>query len=212
MSTTRTIFAIVAASLLCPSIARADVGLWLEAGVRVQVTDRVDFGVAQHLRFEGGNSQVSAVMPEAGLELDVNELLELGVGYRYEYERRDDELEGAHRVHADGTVSVDVGLAKVSYRLRGQDRVSEEGGTRVRNRLAAKLRLPLLWNPAASIETFHELSGGSTEWDKTRITAGVELEIWEQDVQSFYRIDVPRDPMAPIVHIVGLELTAKVSR
>ena len=204
--------AIATVGLLAPAPAGADGGtsLWLEAGVRAELHKRVDLDVSQHLRFDNDVSRVAAVMPEVGLSWDAFRFLELGAGYRYEYERDDGELTGGHRVNADLELEGELRPVSVGYRVRLQDQVAESGKRRLRNRAQAELRLAKAWKSNVAGELFHDISDAQTVWQKTRFTAGLEVEVWERDVQTFYRIEVPRDHMDPIEHIIGLELRTKL--
>jgi hypothetical protein len=181
--------------------------MWLAVGVSTELNDRVELEVAQHLRFDQDVSRVAAVMPEAGIDVDVTKFLALGAGYRYEYERQGMEFAGGHRLHVDARVkSRIVGPLELGYRTRVQDRVGESGKVRWRNRVELELGGFRGWKPAASVELFHGVEDGSLEHRKTRYALGLEFEKWERDVQTYYRVDASSDPMDPTMHIIGLEL------
>jgi hypothetical protein len=194
-----------------PAHADSEAALWLEAGVGIELHDRLELELGQHLRFDQDISRVSAVMPEAGLELEVTKYFELGTGYRYEYERQGMDLEGGHRVHVDAGVETKLlRPLELGYRVRLQDRVGESGKVRWRNRVQMELDSFKTWKPAASVELFHSIADGPIEYRKARYTLGVEFERWEQDVQVFYRVDASSDMDDPTMHIVGLEIGAKL--
>jgi hypothetical protein len=201
-------------ALTCPQAhaeTDSDVNAWFELGLEVELAPKLELELAQHLRLADNASRVSAVMPAVGLDLEVLRVLSLGVGYRLEYKRDDGELDAGHRVHGDVDLSLDLWLFRASNRVRLQDTIREADNDELRLRDRVQLEWRRRgWDPGVSAEVFVEPDSGGGTWKKTRFTAGVEFEAWDQDVGTFYRVDVPRDYSEPLAHIVGLELETKL--
>lgn len=192
--------------------AEADVQLWMEAGVSRQLDKRFELSFEQHLRFDQDVSRVQAVMPELSLSIRLHELLRLGLGYRFQYERdKDGVLVVRHRGHVDLRTSYDVGPLEVSYRARFTEEVrgsfaSDDLRHTFRNRLAIELEATDPWAPAVAAETFHRLGDGDTiRLQKLRLTAGISRELGDHEIDLFYRVEVAQDdPTDPTPHIIGV--------
>ena len=195
-------------------VARADVQLWTELGARHEVAPRVTLGFDQHLRFDEDLSRVSAVMPEAGIDVRFARWLRGAAAYRFEYERDGDgELVVRHR--CDVALR---GVARVG-RLRGEyeQRFEEElrpSSQRKRHVHVLRERASIAWQqahwlPEVSVTVFQVL-GRDDAVDKLWLTAGVTRRRHGRATEVFYRLAVPYDRMDPPAHIFGITLHAQL--
>lgn len=200
--------------------AESDVQLWTKAGVSGEVAEDVDFGVDLHLRFDENVSRVESLMPDAEIQYALQKWLRLGAGYRFQYMRNGDgDLVVRHRLHAEGSLRLDLDDVRLEYRLRFQEQIrpSSNDTTRqsLRNRAKASYRGVDRWTPAATAELFHALGDGDTiHLDKYRLTAGIAYERKKWEVGVFYGLEVPVnvpiDEIEATLHIIGVGYTREL--
>lgn len=202
-------FLVVATMLAIASVpAHADVELWTELGVKLDLGRRVAATFDQQLRFDADVSRVGAVMPELGLRVQIAKWLRTGGGYRFEYERDGDgELVVRHRFEIHARARTDIGRLRIELdgRLQEQLRPGAKNEHRhlVRDRLDASWRGLKPWIPLTSLTLFHPLDGGGAI-DKAWITVGGAHLRGPREFEVFYRLEWPiRDPNDPMLHIVG---------
>lgn len=187
-----------------PSSAQADskAELWLAAGIKYKLRDKLKLNYTQHLRFQEGASELKSLMPALALSFRLHRNVKVATGYRYAYKRTGGDFDNRHRLHADALTSYALGDFKASYRLRFQNTFKEDETKGVaRNRLGLKYRINGSTTGAASVETFNDLSAG---FQTLRMTVGVEREISAQDVSLFYRYESPSDETEDRLHILGI--------
>lgn len=211
------ITAALAAPLLWAPDARAesDSQLWTEAGISADLGKQTEISLTGQLRFDQQISRVAGVLPELSIERDLARWLELGAGYRFEYERNGDgDMVIRHRLVAEGGVQVEPGALKLGYRLRFQEQIRAGGALRhtVRNRLGLDVRRLKPFVPGGSVELFHGVGGGDpATLKKIRVTLGTEYDLGKQELGFFYRLELPHDdPMDPVLHILMLELASSL--
>jgi hypothetical protein len=208
------VFSITACAwAVTPAPAAADTQLWTELGIRHDLDKKVTLSFDQHVRFDADVSRIGSAMPEPGVSYRVEKWLRAGVGYRYEYERNNnDELVSRHRAYAWARVRrVVADVVQLSYRFQLQEQWRPDANPvnrhTVRNRGdAAYLGLGALV-PGVSVETHHILNeeGNTIHLGKVWLTAGLE---WERDalgVDVFYRLITGQyDSSEPNGHVIGL--------
>lgn len=208
-----TVAAITVAALgLAAAPAAAESQLWLEAGVRHDVSKRLELGFDQHLRFDADISRVGSFMPEPGLAYKVKKWLRLGGGYRLEYERdKDGVMVVRHRLFAWGRLRHDAGDLRLGYRLQLQEQIRPDANPVnrhvVRNRGELSYRGLGAVVPSGEIELHHILGeeGNTAHLGKVWLTAGVGYERGDVSFDVYYRAEVAQyDPDDPTVHILGV--------
>lgn len=190
----------------------AETQLWTELGVRHALTKKVTLSFDQHIRFDADISRLGAAMPEPGLSYRLKKWFRLGVGYRYEYERNnDDELVSRHRAFAWARVRRDLGDVRVEYRLQLQEQWRPDANPvnrhTVRNRGGVSYRGLGSVVPGASVETHHILDeeGNTIHLGKLWLTAGAEWEHDKVSVDVFYRMITGQyDSSEPNGHVLGV--------
>lgn len=194
--------------------AESDVQLWTKAGVGHDLSDDVSLVGDLHLRFDENVSRVESLMPEVEVRYDLAKWFQIAGGYRLQYMRDGDgDLVVRHRFHGDGSLQYDLGDVRLEYRLRFQQqlRPSSNDTTRqtLRNRGEISYRGHKRWTPAVGGELFHALGDGETiQFDKYRVTVGLDYDRKDWEVGVFYRIEVPVNvPVGDIeatLHILGV--------
>ena len=204
---------VIAAAVLVPGAARADVESWTEVGVEADVADDWSLSYDQHIRFDEDVSRLYAVMPEVSVDYKPVKWLGLGVGYRLQYTRdgAEDDMRTRHRFFADAQTRRDVGKVRIAYRLKLQDQLRPDDPDDrwrpvARNRLEVAYRGFKPWYPAASVELHHGLDGEDQAvfLEKVWLTVGGAYSKKKKDLEIFYRAELPQvDAMDPTVHILG---------
>jgi len=190
--------------------ARADVQLWTELGARRDVGPRVTLGFDQHLRFDEGVSRVSAVMPEAGLDVRFARWLRGAAAYRFEYERDGDgELVVRHRWDAALRGVMKLGRLRGEYEQRFEEEL-RPSSQRKRHVHVLRERASVAWQqahwqPEVSVTVFQVLGRDETV-DKMWFTAGVTRRRHGRAAEVFYRLAVPYERMDRVAHIFGITL------
>ncbi|MFT4705264.1 MAG: hypothetical protein ACI81R_002972, partial [Bradymonadia bacterium] len=124
-----------------------DTQLWLEAGIRGDITDDLDLTFTQAFRFDQRISRLGRVLPELSLGYDLPHGIDLDLGYRFTADKRDEgDWRYEHRIYFGGSYSRDVGPLNVQYRLRFQEDLYEKRGEKLndhmlRNRLRTRLEV-----------------------------------------------------------------------
>jgi hypothetical protein len=209
-SATALAFALAAAA--APAPAAADTQVWTELGVRYALTKKLTLSYDHHIRFDNDVSRLGSFMPEPGIAYRVKKWLRVGAGYRYEYERNnDDELVPRHRVYGYARVRRDLGDIRGQYRLQLQEQWRPDANPV--NRHTVRNRGDLSWQgfgaivPGISVETHHILNeeGNTIHLGKLWLTAGVEWEHDQISVDVFYRLITGQyDSSEPNGHVMGV--------
>ena len=199
----------IAAALLVPATARADIEQWNELGVKYEVNDDVSVTFDQHIRFDEDVSRLGAFMPELGAGWRPKKWIGFAVGYRFEYERDNDgEMRTHHRFFARIRPRYEIGKLRLDYRLQLQDTLrpddpEDRWRQTARNRLDVSYREYKPWIPSVSGELHNTIDQGF-ELEKIWLTAGVTYSKKKKEVELFYRAELPQaEPMDPTVHILG---------
>jgi hypothetical protein len=201
------------ALLLLPELAHAqsDVQLWTSAEVRYRVARRTRLEAALELRADEDLSRLGSVLPSVAVTYDPSRRVRLGFGYRYEYERdRRGNLESAHRLHGDVSLRGDGRPLRFNYRLRFQERFEDRSSgfdttDTIRNRLGVSYDTGRAVTPDASVELFTRLGDEDGLHTKVRFTIGAGRGFDDQEVEVFYRLEVPIDDRTdPNLHIIGI--------
>ncbi|MBZ0238159.1 MAG: DUF2490 domain-containing protein [Deltaproteobacteria bacterium] len=195
-----------------PALATADTQLWTKLDVKHELTRRWSLTFEQHLRFDADISRVGAIMPEPSASYRVTKWLRFGAGYRYEYERNnDDELVSRHRAYVFSRLRKDLGDVRLDHRLQLQEQWRPDANPvnrhTVRNRGEVSYTALGDLTPGASVETHHILNeeGNTIHLGKVWLTAGVEWERDRFDVSAFYRLVTGQyDASEPPGHVIGV--------
>lgn len=203
------------AAAISAAPAAADTQLWTELGVRHDLTKKVTLSFDQHIRFDADVSRLGSAMPEPGISYRVKKWFRVGAGYRYEYERNnDDELVSRHRAYAWGRLRKDFAKTiQLSYRLQLQEQWRPDANPvnrhTIRNRGDVAYIAIKDLTPGASVETHHIMNedGNTAQLGKVWVTGGVEWERGAIGVDVFYRlITGQRDSSEPNGHVIGFGL------
>jgi hypothetical protein len=191
--------------------AAADTQLWTELGVKYDVNKKLTLSYDHHIRFDQDISRLGSFMPEPGVSYRIKKWFRVGAGYRYEYERNnDDELVSRHRAYGWVRVRRDLGELRGEYRLQLQEQWRPDANPV--NRHTVRNRGELSWQgfgaivPGASVETHHILNeeGNTIHLGKVWLTAGVEWEHDQIGVGAFYRLITGQyDDNEPPGHVIG---------
>lgn len=207
------VFSITSCALAATAgLATADTQLWTEVGVRHDLSKKVTLTFDQHVRFDADVSRLGSAMPEPGIAYRVKKWLRTGAGYRFEYERNNnDELVSRHRVYAWARARKELGEIQLSYRLQLQEQWRPDANPvnrhTVRNRGDAAYTGLGAFVPGVSVESHHILNeeGNTIHLGKLRLTAGVEWEHDQLSVDVFYRLITGQyDATEPNGHVIGL--------
>ncbi|HUQ06266.1 MAG TPA: DUF2490 domain-containing protein [Kofleriaceae bacterium] len=195
--------------------AAADTQLWTELGVRHDLNKKVTLSFDQHIRFDADVSRLGSFMPEPGISYRVKKWFRTGVGYRFEYERNnDDELVSRHRAYIWGRLRKDFAKTiQLSYRLQLQEQWRPDANPvnrhTIRNRGdVAYIGMKEL-TPFGSVESHHILNedGKTIQLGKVWVTGGLEWEHGAIGVDVYYRlITGQRDSNEPNGHVIGFGL------
>lgn len=192
--------------------AESDLGLWLSATVGKELGKRVEISVQEEFRFDQNISRLEEFLTEAAGAFRLHKVLRADLGFRIDYERdKTGLLVRRLMVFVAVRPRVRVGPVEIAYRGRFQAEArgaldEEDYRYALRNRIGVALVATRPWRPALSAEMFHRLGDGDTiRLQKVRLTAGVERELGDHEVQVYYRVEVAQDdPRDPTPHIIGI--------
>lgn len=201
---------IVVALAIQSATVWADSQVWLEAGVSLTPTKRVEINIVPSVRFDQDVSRFQSFLPELSVRYRVKKWLRVGSGYRFEYERnKDGDLVVRHRVTADARLRATPGPLRLDHRLMLVEQFrpasKDQYRTFVRNAITVSYRQARPWVPAVSAEVFHALGDlDQLAYDRLRLTAAL-AHVREKDaIEVFLRLQVHADPMAESLYIIGL--------
>lgn len=202
------------AALTPAGSARADGQLWTGATAPWEASKRVELSFSLDLRFDQDISRVGAVLPEATAHYRIKKWLRVGGGYRFEYERdTSGRIQGQmvvrHRVAADVKLRGELDPVRFDYRLMLTEAIRPASNnqlkTALRNRFDVSYQAAKPWKPFAGFEVFHALGDLSkVEYSKLRVTVGTAYAMKDHEVEGYFRIEAPQDPMDPTLYIFGL--------
>lgn len=211
--------ALLALCSLClsrPANAEQDTLLWSSASIRYKAHKKLKLELTQHLRLNQNLSQLERVMPELELTYRPTDWLDLGVGYRYIFERtKNGDLEPAHRYQGELGLEHALGPVELSYRLRYQEKHEEDEydwTSRVRNKIAAQLDTDTAFTPLVSAEHFLNPLASPLESTRYRLGLGTKIKLSKPHrltVRYLYQADL-NDPLSE--HILALKYQYRLSR
>ena len=193
------------------ALAQSEAQVWSSASLEGDLSDSVELGVEQHLRFDDNSSRFGSVLTDLGLSYEAIDWLRLGAGYRFGYQRDGSgDLVIRHRFHGQGEFRLEPAEpVRLSLRTRWQEQVRDSGlRHKLRNRFEVGWKATKDLTPSASVEIFHRVGGGDgVVFETLRLTLGAGYEIGKRnEVGAFYRYEQPQDePLDPTLHILGLE-------
>ena len=200
--------ALLALAAASPARAGSDWQAWIDQSVSRDLSDRATVRVVQSFRYSFDESQLATYYLEAGGTWTAWSWLDLGAGYRQQYDRRDGHWVEESRPYADATPRWKARLATLSdrnrleYRFRdGQDDI-----WRYRNKLT------LQWNaweagfglkPYVAAEAFVDESADLQDRNRTRFALGIRTDPdrhllrnvearWAQALAMDYSVTVQR--------------------
>ena len=206
------------ACLSRPAAATAarDTLLWTSASIRYKPHKKLKLELSQHLRLDQNLSQVERTMPELELTYRPAGWLDLGIGYRYIFERtKNGDLEPAHRYHGQLGLEHELGPVEISYRLRYQEKHEEDEfdwTARIRNKLSAQLDTDTAFTPLISAEHFLDTVERPTETTRYRLGIGTKIKLSKPHrltVRYLYQAD-QREPLSE--HILSLKYQYRIPR
>ncbi len=188
------------AAALCISVlattataAENEVELWLSAQFSAELSDHIQLGVSQGLRWDQDLGRLHEVLPAVGLTWCGIPHFRPAVGYRFEaVHNKDLAWEYGHRLTADARTWFDVGPLELSYRLRVQaardsDPAIDYWAPTWRNRLQVEYEDLGDLTPYASTEVFVGLGQpdgfGIGRW---RVRVGADYDFGQHEVGVFY--------------------------
>ena len=192
--------------------AESDVGLWLAASLDKKLGKRFDVSLEEEVRFDHDISRLEEFFTEASVTYRPHKLLRADLGLRVGYERnKAGVLERRLLGFAALRPRVRAGPIEISYRGRFQREsrgafADDDWRNTLRNRITIALVKTDPWVPAVAAETFHRLGDGETiQFQKLRLTAGIERGLGDHEVEVYYRLEVlQNDPEDPTLHIIGI--------
>jgi hypothetical protein len=189
----------------------SDEQLWLSAGARIELSDRVDVSLDQMLRLDQGFNRVGKAMPELGVSLDLPAGFRVHGGYRFTADRRSEGTwRYENRLFVGARYRYDVGPFELGYRIEFQEDRYRKRETAlhdnvIRNRFSLALEAHDVVRPFVSYEALANLGGspgtGLRSW---RVTVGTELALGDHDIDVFYRVRRPFNAPIDTDHIIGL--------
>lgn len=185
--------------------------LWLAAEARWEFVDDFHLSFGPELRFNEGMTRLDEILPEVAVSWNALDWLKVGVGYRFEANRRKDgDFRFGHRGHVESVVSYEIGPVELSYRLRFEHTVARKDedvllSDELRQRLGVDLKLHDIVRPFVETEFYAELNRDPVAFTQANITGGVAFKFDDHRVEAFYRNRRPINlPEEPIVHVLGL--------
>ncbi len=163
--------------------------LWLGAGVKTDVSDRISLGVEDQVRFREYVEEWRMNLTQFGGEYSVLPWMKVGAKYRYSVVHRKDN---EHRVMGDVKLKTDLGKSdwKVDYRLRYQFEWEADGEDHLyllRNKVRFTKKFNKLLKTSYAGELFHAFSPEFLP-NRYRLTAVVETRLLKIfDFETFVR-------------------------
>lgn len=158
-------------------LADSEGQLWLESSLRAKIAKKLRLEWSQHLRFDHNISSFQSVMPEIELRYKPIKMISIKLGYRYIYEKnKNDRFDPAHRYHIQLSTNKKIGMAKLSYRIRYQEKHEEDEfdyTSRLRNKLSIQLDTGSKYEPVLFTESFTDIASSTVDISKYRIGLGV---------------------------------------
>lgn len=199
----RAVYLILALLVLAarPVTASDDVQLWLEAGVRYQISEQFRLKFDQHIRFHENVSAVESIMPELSVSYTPLKFLSLDVGYRFIAEPFDYNdktyIESWHRFFADIRLKYRIKPVTLDYRLGFQEQFGfpwDKGEKlttthTVRNKVGLCVKAPAGFEPFLSAELFNRIDDADGPWHKWRLATGLKYEISSHELSLSYRFE-----------------------
>jgi len=211
------LLALLCFGLCTTASAENEVLLWNSASVRYKPHKQIKFELSQHFRFDQNITQLESIMPELEMEYRPTKWIDVGVGYRYIYERtKNGDLEPAHRYHIQAATSQDFGPIELSYRLRYQEKheVDEyDYSSRLRNKLSLEFDTDTAYSPILSAELFLNPRYRPFEIPKYRIAAGSKIKLHKHHrltVRYFYQPDLTDSDLRE--HIVSMKYQYRIPK
>lgn len=201
------------ASFAFSANARAYTGqelqLWTQAGVRANVTEKLQLGLDQHARFVETMSEVARWYTDVEVAYDLPRHFEVGAGYRFMLRNDKDPSCCRHRFNGDVKYTLDAGeLLRFDFRLRGQGTLLENKAMRyvVRTQFEMMLILFKVARPFIGSELFARVfEDGGPEFDSLRLDSGVVVRLMKDwKLVPMYRFQIPATQADRLQHIIGI--------
>ena len=200
---------------------RADLELWMDAGLHLRMHRQWRMELTQHVRLNDDVTHLARVMTDIGFEYRPTKAFRLGVLYRFMHNR---ELNGTvrngHRIQGEMQVIERPGRVRLSQRLRWQSAFEPPTRNAARDRthtLRFKFGLSVdtdtVLTPFVSGEAFVRfLDGGDpVAYRKTRVTGGVDFELARRTSMAiYYRFELIERNRQPHQHILGISFEQRV--
>jgi len=190
--------------------AHADAQLWVEGGVSVKPTKRIEIDLSPQVRFDENMSRFTAFLPELSARYRIERWLRVGAGYRLEYERDNDGvLVLRHRVAGDVRIRQEIGDVRFDNRLMLMEQfrpdTSDPYRAVIRNRVDVSYRGSPSWVPFLSAEPFFLLGDfDEFRYQKLRLTMGMDHLRKDQELEVFLRAELHAAANDPTFYILGL--------
>ena len=197
--------------------AETDTQLWLSTNVRKKIAKDFRIEWTQHLRLDTNISQIQSAMPELELRYKPINSLSMKIGYRYIYEStKNGDFEPAHRYHFQVSTGKKIGLIKVAYRLRYQEKHEEDEydyTNRLRNKFSVAFDTDSHIEPVVFAEVFSDVRAIPVDSSKFRLGTGIEVPVQKGmnvSADYLYQRDFLRKDR--IEHIVRVNYQVKLPK
>ncbi len=182
--------------------------LWTQAGMRVEVMDKLQLGLDQHARLYEP-TQVARWYTDLEVAYDLPRHFEVGVGYRFMVRADKDDSCCRHRFNGDVKYTLDAAdLFRFGARLRGQGTLLENSAMRyvIRGQLEMMLIQYKVVRPFIASEIFARVFGDETAtFDTLRFDAGLSIRVMKDwKLEPMYRFQIPATQAERLAHIIGI--------
>jgi len=196
--------------------AQSNQFVWMRTSLRYKPIKPITLEATQHFRFAVTPNQIDSLNPELTLKYAPLKWFNLGIGYRYIYERtKNDDLEPAHRYHIQTAVDRNFGPTELSYRLRYQEKHEEDEyhySSSIRSKLSIELDTDKDYTPFLLTEFFNDPRNEFYR-SKYRIGVGSKIKIDKRHRLSVrYLYQKNADDGAIPEHILDLEYQYRLKK